>query len=66
VYILAVVGGDMILDTDPLCDMDKQWFISWNNILLNSAVYTYVKSSIQSFLHIIFINYATAGGIDDR
>jgi len=56
----------MILDTDPLCDMDKQWFISWNNILLNSSVYACVKSSIQSFLHIIFIKSFNAGGKDDR
>lgn len=27
VYILAVVGGDMIFDTDPLCDLEKQLLI---------------------------------------
>jgi hypothetical protein len=27
VYILAVVEGDMIFDTDPLCDMEKQLLI---------------------------------------
>jgi hypothetical protein len=56
----------MILDTDPLCDMDKQSFISWNNILLNSSFHACVKSSIQYFLHIILFNFVVAGGKDGR
>jgi hypothetical protein len=47
VDILAVVGGDMILDTDPLCGRN-------NNVLTFSA-YLCVKSLILSFLHILSI-----------
>jgi hypothetical protein len=56
----------MIIDTDPLCDMDEQWFISLNNIILKYSVYACVNSSIQSLLHIIFIKSVYAGGKDDR
>jgi hypothetical protein len=39
VYILAVVEGDMIFDTDPLCDMEKQLLIqSFLHILFVSSV----------------------------
>jgi len=66
VYILAVVGVDMILDTDPLCDKEKQWFISRDNILLKFFVSACVKTSIKSPIHNIFINSVNAGGKDDR
>lgn len=65
-YILAVVGEDMMIDTEPLFDTEKQWFISNNNILLNFSIDTGVKLSVHSFLHVIFLNFVTKGGQDDR
>ncbi|MDQ1260920.1 MAG: hypothetical protein QG575_101 [Euryarchaeota archaeon] len=56
----------MMLDTDLLCDKEKQWFISLSNILLIFSAYVSVKSPIQSLLHIIFIKSVSAGGKDDR
>lgn len=65
-YILAVVGVDMILDTDPPGDKEKQWFISMNNILLKFFISACVKTSIESIIHNIFINSVNTGGKDDR
>jgi len=53
VYNLTVVGEDMISDADPRSDMEKQWFISNNNISSNFLV------------DIIFLNSVTKGGQDD-
>jgi len=62
VYILAVVEGDMIFNTDPLCDMGNQWFIYYNSILLKKSINACAKFSLQSFLHIPFINSVAMGG----
>jgi hypothetical protein len=53
--ILAVVGEDMILDTDPLCDGNDT-----DKIL---PIYLYIKSSIQSLIHILSITSTKCGGI---
>jgi hypothetical protein len=45
--ILAVVGEDMILDTDPLCDD--------NDTAKIFSIYLYIKSSIHSLIHILSI-----------
>ncbi len=65
VYILAVVGEEMILDADPLSDMKKQWVIYYNNLLLKPFEAQDLRLLINSFLHIIFHNSFTKGGQDD-
>jgi hypothetical protein len=61
VYILAVVGGDMILYADPLCDMEKQWSISWYTTMLNILFYIYLILSIKSILNIVSITSVKCG-----
>jgi hypothetical protein len=55
----------MIFDTDPLCDMEKQLAIYYDNILSKFSISACVKLSIQSFLHIILVGSVTKGGQDD-
>ena len=53
--ILAVVGEDMIIDTDPLCD--------WNNTVQGFSKYLCAKSSMQAILQIISITSVKCGWI---
>jgi hypothetical protein len=56
----------MIFGTDPLSDLETQWFIYYNDILLKFSTDTRVKLATHYFIHNLFINLVTKGGQDDR
>jgi hypothetical protein len=64
VNILAVVEGDMILNTDLLCSIAEQHIISCNSVaitLLLFLLYLFKNSSMQSLLRIVLLNFINSG-----
>lgn len=55
----------MIFNTYPLCDMERQLSLYYDNILSKYSISACVKLSIHSFLHIILVDSVTKGGQDD-